>query len=89
MNPVDAFISKKLKRYAARQFPPAHTRIRLLHAASSPHSQWSQKNLRSSDYHPIIKKQTYEDRQSSVWSLNYFDWASIYSLGVMNMRHVL
>jgi hypothetical protein len=89
MNPIDAYIGKLLKSLAARQRPPVNGRTRLLKAASASNLSHLPKNKLSQEHLPIVWKRTYDSYRSSDWSLHYFDLSSIYSLGVLNMRHVI
>lgn len=87
MNPIDTYIGKQMKRYAARHRPPTNGRKRLLITASTIPGALNNKLLR--ERQPIFWTCTYDYGQNSNWSILSFDRSFIYSLGVLNLRHVL
>ncbi len=90
MNPLDAYIGQKMKRYAARHTPPANGRYTLLKtAAATSNTVKNNNNKKMKGCQPVFWKRIYEDQQSNSWSFQLFDWTPIYSFGVMNMRHVM
>ena len=87
MDTFDSYIGKRIKRFAARQMPPANGRSNLLKSVSYASTNRSSRTL--PERHPIIWKRTYDGRKNSTWSLFSIDWATLYSLGALSMRNVL
>jgi hypothetical protein len=87
MDTLDKNIGKRIKRFADSQKPPADGRSRLLKSVTCASADLRSRTL--PERHPIIWKRIYDGCNNSNLSLFSFDWATLYSLGVLSMRNVL
>jgi len=87
MGDFDTVFRKRLKRFAARQMPPANGRSKLLLSVSR--SSAGIRSITLPERHPFMWKRTYETHKNSDWALFSIDWGTLYSLGALSMRNVL
>lgn len=89
MDPVDKYLSKRLKNLAVRCSPPADGRSRLLQAVAFS-------KLPTQKFHLVRPTQMTHrfdmlthQKQASTWPIGSFDWSMIYSFPVLNLHLLL